>query len=78
MQEASAPGNTKHVMKITGIFGSILVSWLFWISKAVVKLETDVAVIKYKLFDKVSEAPKPEKEVIESGMNLFQFLERLK
>jgi hypothetical protein len=46
---------------VIALIGSIIVGWLFAISKAVIDLKSDSAVLKYKVFNMV-EKSEPKKE----------------
>lgn len=63
------------------LFIPILSTWLIWVTKAVVSLQSDVAVIKYGVFKTFSNAePTPEQTVrrphLDADMNILRFLER--
>ena len=59
--------------------GTILAGWLFWVSRAVVDLETQVAVLKYGVFRTVTrqEVKPSEREPIEANPDLAKFFNSL-
>lgn len=50
----------------------VLTAWLLWVSKAIVELQSEVAVIKFGVFHKLSEN-EATKDTQLSGMGLLPF-----
>jgi hypothetical protein len=70
----SRPDYSKQVFSLVFV---ILAGWLFWVSKTVVDLQTQVAVLKYGVF-KTVQKPQSRPEAYEANPDYSKFFESLK
>lgn len=64
---------------IVKFFIPLLSAWLIWVTKAVVSLQADVAVIKYGVFKTVAKTEEPKaqrKPSLDADLDLFGFIQR--
>lgn len=58
------------------LMGSLLTAYLYWASNTIIKLENDIALLKWAVFKTVATAPKQtdNNDTIQSSTNLFEFI----
>lgn len=60
---------------VTTAIGVLLTGWMIWVSKTLVGIQSDVAVLNFSVLKKTVQGPSlMPKQTIESGMNVFHFL----
>jgi len=59
---------------VQNAFVVIAIGWVSWVTKTMLDLKSDMAIVKYHDFQTTAKAEPTKKEPMESGMNLFQFL----
>jgi len=68
----------KRNIEIPQWFIGLLTAWAIWVSKGMVTLQNEVAVLKYKNFNTVTQKEPDKKYNLDADMNFLQFLERKK